>query len=165
MVGVGGAGPPLELTSALGERFRAIPYQAGRSLVCVRTVRVAKSGTVDKSLGGCMPFARIAQATNTRAGIVEGITVGETVVLTGYASSDVEAIRGRGPDTAIRANVTPTWTPDAITVPGFRVFIATTSLDVGRDGLDLDDEARATNLWNYKLRAVLKNGRTVPIPP
>ncbi len=115
-------------------------------------------------VGDCATPIEVSQRLADDTSFVSGLAVGETLVINGFASDEVEELHARGPGGPLTVRMSDVWRPDVDGAQPMRVFLAYGAVDANGDGgREATDLARLMDPAIYTLEAQLKDGRTVEI--
>jgi hypothetical protein len=115
---------------------------------------------------GCTAPGAVSQRLADQASFVSGLTVGETLIVNGYANEDLASLSVRGPSGPLEVRLSDVWSPETDGGGPMRVFLAFGPVDANGDGRrDVKDVALLTDPAVYTVEAKLKDGRTVRSGP
>jgi hypothetical protein len=152
--GRGNTTEELRVASPSGEAVVGAAYLNTRHEACF----VVATPDRHQYLGGCSPPRLIGERVDDRIAYVQGVSVAETVVMTGYLSDDVQEIEIDGPHGPLDVAMSRPWAPEAPGATPVRAFLATS----GSGG---PPDASAVDLDGYAIEARLQDGRRVRIRP
>lgn len=115
------------------------------------------------SASGCAPKDVVREQVDDGVAYVQGVSLHDMGVVTGYVASEAAAVRVRGPYGPLRVIMSEPWTAGSGDGKPIRAFFAV--FDLG--GLDTDPRAfrRVVSRSSYSIDVTLHDGRTISVRP
>lgn len=141
----------------------ASSYRSANGALCLVTT-TAESDPEPRGSGSCLSLPALKRQLADRNVVNASLNVGQTLVLGGYTSAEVEGLEIDGPGGKLTVRLSGRWRPDGPGTEELRSFLAVAPQGLDGGSLDADAADKVIDPSGYRVRARLSDGTVVDVP-